>query len=182
MSTFSTLAGALTMGTTREFTNPRRRRVPQYKTQSRPGQEPPHPPILFDYFSAQGQGVPIHDFIVLSTNALAQDVLGAHDQVLAGLDVRVMTLRIMWQGYERLKWSRSIPVSSAISRAQLGASVAMQVWSFIEDARDICSGARPEWNLGPGSGITFDDIILLGLYNIYDDIWQVDLAVDASSP
>ncbi|KAF5361855.1 hypothetical protein D9756_002050 [Leucocoprinus leucothites] len=183
LSTYSTLAGALTLEAPRQFTNPRRRRVPQYKTKSLPGHDPLCPPILFDYISAQGQGVPIHDFIVLSTNALAQDISGAHDQVLAGLGVRVMTLRIMWQGYERLNWSRSIPVSPALSRAQLGATIAMQVWNFIEDVRSTCFEARPEWSLSLDAKITFDNIILLGLYSIYDNIWQADLAVDdVSSP
>ncbi|KXN90328.1 hypothetical protein AN958_04361 [Leucoagaricus sp. SymC.cos] len=178
LSTYSSLAGALTIELSPRFLNPRRQRVPQQKCKAPPGQGPLFPPILFDHLASRGQGVPIYNFIVLSTSTLEREVSGAHDEVLADLTSRVMTIRVMWQGYERLNWSRSIPVSSSLSRAQLGASIAMQLWSFIEDVHNTHSDTiRPEYNLASGK-IKFEDIILLGLYNIYNDIWQIDLAVD----
>ncbi|KAF9444937.1 hypothetical protein P691DRAFT_676691 [Macrolepiota fuliginosa MF-IS2] len=180
ISSYSSLADALNSNTRRQFANPRRRRVPQYKSKIPLGFNPRRPPILFDHFDACGQGVPVHDFITLSTNALAREVIGAHDQVLAGLDIRQLTLRITWQGYECLGWSRSIPASPAISRVQLGATIAMQFWNFIEDVRDVPT-PLVEWKLGPNA-IKFEQIILLGLYNIFDDTWQADIAVDTPFP
>lgn len=96
ISSYSSLAGALSANPTRQFINPRRRRVPQYKSKVPPrSRDLHHPPILFDHFEARGQGVPVHDFIALSTNALAREVTGAHDQILASLNSRQLTLRIL---------------------------------------------------------------------------------------
>lgn len=95
ISSYSSLTGALTIKPTKRFDNPRRRRVPQYKSRVPAGGVPLCPPILFDYFKAHGQGVPANDFIVLSANALAREVSGANDQTLTGLDIDHLNLRIM---------------------------------------------------------------------------------------
>ena len=37
-----------------------------------------------------------------------------------------------WPGYEHLNWSFSTPASSSMTLVQLGASIAMHFWRFVE--------------------------------------------------
>ncbi|KXN90324.1 hypothetical protein AN958_04357 [Leucoagaricus sp. SymC.cos] len=172
VSDYSSLSGALSPPT--QFASPRRCRVPQCAAKASGG--PVAKPVSFDYIGYSHQGVSIVDFSARSANALIQMIAGGNDLVLAGTGVQHINLRIMWPGYENLNWSFSTPASSSMTRIQLGASIAMHFWRFVEKAMSSPTTA-PRWKVGNG-GIEFDKIILVGLYNIGLDVWQADVAVD----
>ncbi|XP_006461583.1 hypothetical protein AGABI2DRAFT_143427 [Agaricus bisporus var. bisporus H97] len=186
ISSYSSLAGALKTESPRtlDFNNPRRRRIPQYKGGASCGHATLSPPILFDHFGALGQGVRVQHFIILSTNALLKEIGGAEDQILTGLKANHILLKMNWQGYECLNWVRSVPVSQSICRAQLGARIVMVFWEYLQDVQDSRL-PNPGWMKEFGM-VNFDQVVLIGLYNIYDNVWQADLALDipleSSSP
>ncbi|KAF5362299.1 hypothetical protein D9756_002046 [Leucocoprinus leucothites] len=173
ISSYSSLSGALTPPRA-QFSSSRRRRVPQNVCQTASG--PICPPIGFDYIGQAGQGVSLADFSARSQNAISQLVAGANDQVLAGTGINKIKLRIMWTGYEHLNFIQSMPASSAMSRGQLGASIAMQFWSFVGLAQKS-STTNPQWQISQQT-IPFERISLVALYSIGDGIWQADVAVD----
>ncbi|KXN90320.1 hypothetical protein AN958_04353 [Leucoagaricus sp. SymC.cos] len=173
MSSYSSLSGAL-IPLPSQFGSPRRRRVPQNVCQTSSG--PVCGPIGFDYIGHAGQGVSLADFSARSQNAIAQLVAGANDQVLAGLGISKIHLRIMWTGYEHLNFVQSMPASPAMSRGQLGASIAMQFWSFVGQAQKS-STSNPQWQISQRT-VPFERIFLVALYSIGDGIWQADVAVD----
>ncbi|KXN90314.1 hypothetical protein AN958_04347 [Leucoagaricus sp. SymC.cos] len=173
MSSYSSLSGALAPPPS-QFSSPRRRRVPQSVCQTSSG--PVRVPIGFDYIGHDGQGVSLADFSTRSQNAITQLVAGANDQVLAGLGISKIHLRIMWTGYEHLNFVQSMPASPAMSRGQLGASIAMQFWSFIGQAQKS-STSNSQWQINERT-IPFERIFLVALYSIGDGIWQADVAVD----
>ncbi|KAF9442244.1 hypothetical protein P691DRAFT_779494 [Macrolepiota fuliginosa MF-IS2] len=63
-----------------------------------------------------------------------------------------------------------------MTRIQLGASIAMHFWRFVEKAM-TSSTTCSQWKVGNG-GIEFDKIVLVGLYSLGSDVWQADIAVD----
>ncbi|KAJ3573839.1 hypothetical protein NP233_g2171 [Leucocoprinus birnbaumii] len=173
VSGYSSLSGALTPAPS-QFTNPRRRRVPQPGVKA--SGSPVSHPISFDYIGYSRQGVSIVDFSARSANALIQMVSGGDDLPLTNTGVRQINLCIMWPGYEHLNWSFSTPASSSMTRVQLGASIAMHVWRFVEKAM-TSSTTCPQWKIGSG-GVQFEKIVLVGLYSVGADVWQADIAVD----
>ncbi|KAF9444934.1 hypothetical protein P691DRAFT_676670 [Macrolepiota fuliginosa MF-IS2] len=173
MSGYSSLSGALSPAPS-QFANPRRRRVPQSAVKA--SGSPVTHPVSFDYIGYAQQGVSIVDFSARSANALAQMVAGGNDLVLANTGVRQINLRIMWPGYEQLNWSFSTPASSSMTRIQLGSSISMHFWRFVEKAMSS-STTCPQWKVGNG-GIEFDKIVLVALYSVGADVWQADIAVD----
>ncbi|KXN90319.1 hypothetical protein AN958_04352 [Leucoagaricus sp. SymC.cos] len=172
VSGYSSLSGALSPNS--QFANPRRYRIPQCAAKA--AGAPVAQPVSFDYIGYAHQGVSIADFHVRSANALSQMIAGGNDLVLAQTGVREINLRILWPGYEHLNWSFSTPASSSITRIQLGASIAMHFWRFIEKATSS-STTCPQWKVG-NSGIEFEKIILVGLYDLGGGVWQADVAVD----
>ncbi|KAF5362300.1 hypothetical protein D9756_002047 [Leucocoprinus leucothites] len=173
VSGYSSLSGALAPPPSR-FANPRRQRVPQPAVKASGG--PVAQPISFDYIGYSQQGVPIADFNARSANALIQLIAGGNDLPLANTNLKQINLCIMWPGYEHLNWSFSTPASPSMTRIQLGASIAMHFWRFIEKSMSS-STTCPQWKVGNG-GIQFEKIILVGLYSIGTDVWQADIAVD----
>ncbi|KAJ3573835.1 hypothetical protein NP233_g2170 [Leucocoprinus birnbaumii] len=173
VSSYSSLSGALAPPPS-QFANPRRRRVPQNICKMSSG--PICAPISFDYIGQAGQGVSLADFSARSQNAISQLVAGANDQVLAGSGINKINLRIMWTGYEHLNFIQSMPASSAMSRGQLGASIAMQFWSFVGMAQKSPT-TNPQWEINQVK-IPFERIVLVALHSIGDGIWQADVAVD----
>ncbi|KAF9450690.1 hypothetical protein P691DRAFT_664746 [Macrolepiota fuliginosa MF-IS2] len=173
ISSYSSLSGALAPPPS-QFASSRRRRVPQNVCKTNSG--PICGPIGFDYIGQGGQGVSLADFSARSQNAISQMVAGANDQVLAGTGTSKINLRIMWTGYEHLSFVQSMPASPAMSRGQLGASIAMQFWSFVGQA-EKSSTTNPQWQISQRT-IPFEKIFLVALYSIGDGIWQADVAVD----
>ncbi|KAF5361901.1 hypothetical protein D9756_002038 [Leucocoprinus leucothites] len=174
LSAYSTLSGALIPPPSR-FTSSRRRRVPQILCKTSSG--PMCAPITFDYIGQTGQGVSVADFSARSQNALVQMVTGANDLVLATTGVKTATLHIMWTGYERISKTKfNLPVSAATSRGQLGANIALHLWAFVDEATKAAA-SDPQWEIS-ARGIRYDKIVLVALYHVGDDVWQVDLAVD----
>ncbi|KAL9713334.1 hypothetical protein Ac2012v2_002939 [Leucoagaricus gongylophorus] len=173
LSGYSSLSGALSLSPS-QFTHPCHHRVPQpvAKTTGRPIYQP----IMFDYIGYFQQGVLLADFNARSVNALVQMVVGGNDLPLANTCVKEMNLYIMWPGYEHLNWLYSTPASSSMTRIQLGASVAVHFWKFVEKAMSSAATCT-RWKIGNG-GVQYEKIILVGLYNIGSDVWQADIAVD----
>ncbi|KAF5361897.1 hypothetical protein D9756_002036 [Leucocoprinus leucothites] len=173
VSGYSSLSGALTPSPS-QFTSTRRHRVPQAAAKA--SGQPMTQPISFDYIGYSKQGVSIVDFSARSANALAQMIAGGNDPVLAHTNVQQINIRIMWPGYDHLNWSYSTPASPSMTRIQLGASIAMHFWRFVEKAM-ASSTSCPQWKIGNG-GIEFEKIVLVALYSIGDNVWQADVAVD----
>ncbi|EKM81472.1 hypothetical protein AGABI1DRAFT_105050 [Agaricus bisporus var. burnettii JB137-S8] len=173
ISSYSSLSGALAPPPS-QFISTRRRRVPQSTCKTSNG--PICGPIGFDYIGQAGQGVSLADFSARSQNAISQMVAGANDQVLSQTGIGKINLRIMWTGYEHLNFVQSMPASPAMSRGQLGASIAMQFWSFVDLAQKS-STTNGQWQINQ-TKIPFEKIFLVALYSIGDGIWQADVAVD----
>ncbi|KAF5362295.1 hypothetical protein D9756_002042 [Leucocoprinus leucothites] len=131
VSGYSSLSGALSPPPS-QFANPRRRRVPQCAAKA--AGSPVANPVMFDFIGYSQQGVSIAEFHVRSANALSQVIAGGNDLVLANTGVQEINLRILWPGYEGLNWSFSTPASQSMTRIQLGASIAMHIWRFVEKA------------------------------------------------
>ncbi|KXN90315.1 hypothetical protein AN958_04348 [Leucoagaricus sp. SymC.cos] len=179
LSSYSTLSGALIPPPSR-FNSSRRKRVPQTLCKTHSG--PMCAPIMFDYIGQAGQGVSLADFGARSQNALVHMVAGANDLVLSGTGVKSMTVHITWTGYEHLQRSKlNIPATVNMSRGQLGANITSQLWGFIDvqinqDARKS-SSTNAQWEIS-SKAVQYDKIVLVALYHVGDDVWQVDLAVD----
>ncbi|EKM81476.1 hypothetical protein AGABI1DRAFT_105053 [Agaricus bisporus var. burnettii JB137-S8] len=173
VSSYSSLSGALAPPPS-QFTSSRRRRVPQSTCKTSSG--PICGPIGFDYIGQAGQGVSLADFSARSQNAICQMVTDANDQALSGMAISKINLRIMWTGYEHLNFVQSMPVSPNMSKGQLGASIAMQFWSFVDLAQKSTT-TNPQWQINQ-TRIPFERIFLVALYSIGDDVWQADVAVD----
>lgn len=87
----------------------------------------------------------------------------------------------------------NVPATAATSRGQLGANIAMQLWSFVDvrttysiftivdltslQAASKTTSTNTQWEITP-KGIGFDKMILVALYHVGDDVWQADIAVD----
>jgi hypothetical protein len=123
-----------------------------------------------------GQGVPVHELCARSTHALAQMIAGANDVVVAQPR---LVLCICWPGYSHIDWACPIdlyPNIVPLTRAQLGAAIAQNISQFVGKAQSVAT-KNAQWQLGRG-GITFDSLVLVGLFNICDDVWVADVAVD----
>ncbi|KAF9463659.1 hypothetical protein BDZ94DRAFT_1163524 [Collybia nuda] len=185
-SQFSSLGGAVnSTPTPGQFLSPFRRRLPQApytpssKWRNATGRlNQLHSAISFDYLGYSKQGVPMRELSTRGTHALASMIHGANDPVLAHTGLVRITLRILWPGYEQVDWARSIEIATQgpMTRAQLGAAVAMNFARFVEKTRTEPARSS-EWHLGP-SGIRFEHLILVSLSNVFEDVWQADVAVD----
>ncbi|KAE9404181.1 hypothetical protein BT96DRAFT_955715 [Gymnopus androsaceus JB14] len=169
------------------FTAPNRKRVPQSpyapsgKWQSASGRmQPLYNPISFDYKGYSKQGFPMQELCVRGEYALEQMMQDAKDLVLAHAShLRKITIHIRWPGYEHTEWTRSIEVVTSrgpISRAALAQAIAFNFGRFFEKAQ-LERPQSPQWRIGHG-GITFDKLILVSLWNPFEDAWQADVAVD----
>ncbi|KAF9002283.1 hypothetical protein BDQ17DRAFT_1483524 [Cyathus striatus] len=181
-SSYSSLSGATAI-TQPEFISRTRRRVPQSPY------VPPsygkycsaylHKPISFDYVGYKGQGVNMADMSSRSMVALSQMVAGAND-VVFGPGIQKMNFCIIWPGYEHVDWHRHIvlsPQGGSMTRGQLGAEISLQFARFLDKTRTT-QASSSKWLIGVNGGIRYEHLILIGIYNIYEDVWQADFAVD----
>ncbi|GLB34426.1 hypothetical protein LshimejAT787_0113100 [Lyophyllum shimeji] len=187
-SQFSTLGGAVkptAAQTASAFISPFRRRVPQppytpaSKWRAATGRtNQVHSAITFDYVGYSKQGVPMRELSTRSAAALGSMIVGAGDPVLAHTGLSRITLRIIWPGYEHVDWARSIEVNTngPITRAQLATIVSQNFARYIEKTRSEAARAS-EWQIGP-SCIRYEHLVLIGLCNVFEDVWQADVAVD----
>ncbi|TFK33278.1 hypothetical protein BDQ12DRAFT_658156 [Crucibulum laeve] len=185
-SPFSALGSAVTNNSAHSgFISPQRRRLPQAtytpnsKWRSATGRlNQVYAPIIFDYIGYTRQGVPMQELGSRSTYALAHMITGANDLVFAHTGLQRFTLRIMWPGYSHIEWARSIEVNAngPMTRAQLGGILAMNFARFLEKIRGEVTTA-PEWRIS-SNGIRFDHVVLVGLHNVFEDVWQADVAID----
>ncbi|RDB28050.1 hypothetical protein Hypma_002198 [Hypsizygus marmoreus] len=137
-----------------------------------------HNTVTFDFLGYNKQGVPMRELSTRGSHALAAMIHGANDLVLAHTRLTRITLVIIWPGYEHVEWSRTVEIhpDGPITRSALGAAVAMNFARFMEKSRNE-RAMSPEWQIGI-SGIRFEHVILLSLRNVFEDVWQADVAVD----
>ncbi|KAG6878802.1 hypothetical protein C0992_007646 [Termitomyces sp. T32_za158] len=183
VSQYTTLEGAA--GFTR-FLSPTRYRLPQqsYKPSSKWDQTMGqnvrrHAAIQFDHIGYNGQGVQMRELSARSDAAIAAMIQGAGDAVLSHTGCERITFRIVWPGYEHVECCNQLVINSGgrpITRAQLGKSVAQIFARFVEKTRSEPSRSS-EWNL-TSSGIRFEHLVLVALVNVWDGVWQADVAVD----
>ncbi|EAU88685.2 hypothetical protein CC1G_01058 [Coprinopsis cinerea okayama7 len=132
------------------------------------------PPILFDLAGYVNQGIPMVVLKNLCISSQKSKMSGPDDVVLIG--TRRINLRIMWPGYSNTNaWVRVVNVpSSGFTRAQLGQRVAEALSSFVDTMRtQPCTSSK--YTI---AGIRFDQVVLVGLYHLFDDNWQLDIAID----
>ncbi|KAJ3713268.1 hypothetical protein DFJ43DRAFT_1105488 [Lentinula guzmanii] len=169
------------------FLIPNRRRLPQTpytpsgKWKSTSGRmQPLHNPIVFDMKGYSKQGFSMQELYVRGEYALEQMMQGATDQVLAHAPhIRKITVHIRWPGYEYTEWARPIEVVTSrgpITRAALAQIIALNFARFCEKTQ-MERPQSPHWRIGHGS-ITFERLVLVSLWNPFEDAWQADVAVD----
>lgn len=104
---------------------------------------------------------------------------------------------VQWPGYEDVDWARSIEVNAngPMTRAQLAVAVAKNFsyflevgltyvlvnltlsWTYLWQKARSEAGRPSEWHLAT-SGIRFQHLFLVALCNVFEDVWQADVAVD----
>ncbi|EAU82744.2 hypothetical protein CC1G_10649 [Coprinopsis cinerea okayama7 len=183
-SSYSSLSGAL-IDPSHKFESPFRRWLPQSsytpasKWRSTTGTDGHQiPAISFDFIGHSKQGVPMRELNMRSLSALAQMMDRANESVFASSGLQRITLRIMWPGYTHVEWARAIDLVShgPMTRAQLAQVLAQNFARFMDVART----ERPdvsEYAIGPG-GIQFEHLVLVGIHNVFEDVWQADVAID----
>ncbi|KAF8060682.1 hypothetical protein FPV67DRAFT_1423342 [Lyophyllum atratum] len=191
-SRYSSLGNAISGPGTSQFLSSCVRRVPQVpwtpscKWKLATGRTTQvHNAITFDYLGYSKQGVHMRELSSRSLHALGTMINGAYDQVLAHTGLPRISFRILWPGYEHVEWVRNLNIDTSgrpITRAQLGVVVSQHFSRFVErmyPERATCS----EWYLG-ANGIRFEHLILLSFKNVFENVWQADVAVDfgASPP
>ncbi|KAF9023113.1 hypothetical protein BDZ89DRAFT_955923 [Hymenopellis radicata] len=149
-----------------KFALPNRRRVPQRAFAPKHGPpQNPQPTIYYDYPGFQHQGVPMKAF-----GATEPAIVGAKDAVFTKLGVTRITFHILWPGYPHVEWYRSVEVNTKtgpMTRAQLGYVVAGNFMRFIER----------HWKVG-ADGIRLENLVILSVWNTYENSWQAEIAVD----
>ncbi|KAK7453482.1 hypothetical protein VKT23_011759 [Stygiomarasmius scandens] len=156
------------------FLSRTRRRVPQPPASR--GKPNGHPTITFDLLGQSRQGIPMRD-IQPGFRTVDRWLAKANDQVFAGSGLKRITLYITWPGFEHIDWNRSIDlVGGSITRAELANVISQNFARFVEKAQYQPSSVS-DWPLGPNA-IRFEHLVLVSIYNIHADAYQVDVAVD----
>ncbi|KAJ2931050.1 hypothetical protein H1R20_g6038, partial [Candolleomyces eurysporus] len=186
-SAVNSLAGALSMVLPPDHTSqapcPRLLPQPSYtpvsKWKAATGAADPRLPVItFDYVGQQKQGIPMRELSARNIVALGQMLQGANDPVFAETGLKRITLRILWPGYTHVDWARSINLvaSGPITRTQLATQLAANFSRFMEIARTQ-KPTSADYSIGPSS-IQFEHLVLIGLHNVLEDVWQADVAID----
>ncbi|KAG6830418.1 hypothetical protein H0H87_008166 [Tephrocybe sp. NHM501043] len=183
LSTYTSLGSAT--GPSTAFLSPTRRRLPQQpftptsKWDLSMGKSVRlHSAIQFDYNGYVNQGVQMRELVARSSTALASMIQGAGDLVLAHTGRERIMFRIIWPGYEHIERAYSLEIAPGerpITRAQLGVVISQHFARFVEKMRSEPS--QSQWNLNI-SGIRFEHLVLVGLVNVWDGVWQAEVAVD----
>ncbi|TFK24498.1 hypothetical protein FA15DRAFT_680663 [Coprinopsis marcescibilis] len=136
-------------------------------------------PVAFDVIGYSKQGIMMRDLSTRNISAIGQLLAGANDAVMASTGLKQITLRIMWPGYTHVDWSRVIDLiapTGPITRAQLALLIAQNFARFMEIARTQ-SPTAAEYVIAPGA-IQYEHLVLVGLHNVFEDVWQADIAID----
>ncbi|KAJ8093997.1 hypothetical protein PM082_009884 [Marasmius tenuissimus] len=173
-SSYSTLGSAIQQPSASASASTRRR-VPQTPV----GKSRPSNGISFDYAGYSNLGMPLRELHARGPHALQQMMQGANDAVMAHTRQRKIDLHILWPGYEHVPWCRSIDIITStgpIARAHLASIIAHCFSEYVEKIQ-YQSTTNPDWRLGPG-GFCLDHIMLLSVYNVGEDSWQAEVAID----
>ncbi|KAK1215542.1 hypothetical protein PQX77_021844 [Marasmius sp. AFHP31] len=176
-SSYSTLGSAMQQPATPEAGSSTRRLVPQ--TCVSKSRQQPSNAVSFDYVGHPKLGMPLREIHARGPSALQQMMQGANDAVLSHTRLRNVTLHISWPGYEHVPWSRTVDVVTSdgpITRAYLASIIAHHFAEYIEKNKNQAT-KNPDWRLGSG-GFCLDHIILLSVYNVCEDAWQAEVAID----
>ncbi|KAG6908353.1 hypothetical protein DXG01_005171 [Tephrocybe rancida] len=168
--------------------SPTRRRVPfqPYAPSSKFRQEMRrvsqlHSTITFDHTGYAKHDLPMRELVARSTSGIAAILQDAGDAVLVHTGIPRIRLRIFWPGYDHIVWVREIELNihgfGPLTRAQLAAGISRHSSQFIETMLSTPLGNAAEWDLA-SSGIRFGHLVLLALVNVFEDVWQADVAID----
>ncbi|EGO02317.1 hypothetical protein SERLA73DRAFT_104719 [Serpula lacrymans var. lacrymans S7.3] len=163
--------------------------TPHSKWNATMSRSKPSQPIMFDLFGARsmGLGVPMREMSTRSANAIEQMIVGARDNVAALMagsgGTRKIRFRIMWPGYEHLDFNRTIELctqNGPITRGQIVSQISSMFARFLERLPSEAPGPHgQEWRTGPpGRGISYDRLILVALWNVFEDTWMAEVLVD----
>ncbi|KAF7432552.1 hypothetical protein PC9H_004493 [Pleurotus ostreatus] len=176
-SGFSSLGSAVP-----PFLSAKRKRVPQLlftpssKWGASFGRTNQNRPITFDMNGYHGQGIRMNEISARGAPALGSMMFGANDIVFPA-NVRRITFRICWPGYQHVEWTRSVEVvtsSGPMTRLQLARAITDNYVNYISHTA-YATSSDPTW---PLSSATFPRLVLVALWNVYEDSWQADVAFD----
>ncbi|KIK69654.1 hypothetical protein GYMLUDRAFT_151896 [Collybiopsis luxurians FD-317 M1] len=168
------------------FLAPNRRRVPQsiYQPNNQRRLQAGRavtfqPSVSIDFKGYSRQGIKMIELYARGTEALSRMMEGAGDRVLAHAGSNSIMLHIRWPGYEKIEWIRPISLqlsSGPITRAELAAAVSSNFHRYFEKLQ-FTPPSFIDWHIGP-AGITFDRLVLVSIVNVFEGVWQAEVAVD----
>ncbi|KAG9317907.1 hypothetical protein JVU11DRAFT_2138 [Chiua virens] len=163
-------------------------------------------PLMFELFGApsRGLGIPMRELVVRSGGALDRMIVDAKEPVgylMTGSNgIIKVSLRVRWPGYEHLDWSHCLNLITSegpVTRGQLAVQIAFAFSEFVSASLSVFSDcilslmfhqkmaaqtppSAAGWRLGSRStgGIAFERLVLLALWNVYDDQWMAEVYVD----
>ncbi|KAE9394914.1 hypothetical protein BT96DRAFT_886211 [Gymnopus androsaceus JB14] len=133
--------------------------------------------VAFDHNGYMRQGMKMTQLYGKGSYTLGQMMNGAGDRVLMSTGLGKIRLYVRWPGYD--EWIRPIEINTSsgpITRADLAAAVALHVSRYFEAYYPMSNGP---WRIAPSNGIRFDMLVLVSITNIFEDVWQADIAVDS---
>ncbi|TRM70536.1 hypothetical protein BD626DRAFT_564156 [Schizophyllum amplum] len=134
-----------------------------------------HQPVTFDFTTGM-RGVPLQDLLSRSQHGVGQILKGAGDAALACTGLKSIALLVTWPGYEHFNFAAPIDIvlpTGHITRGQLGHAVAKCMAAFMEKVGP--NGKDQAWKFG--NRIRYQDMVLLSIWNIRQDTWQVEIAL-----
>ncbi|EAU85226.1 hypothetical protein CC1G_06242 [Coprinopsis cinerea okayama7 len=157
----------------------RRRRVPQpiFMPSGTSRALPPAVPI--DYVGRFNQGIPMVELSIKdrSPTELAKMMVRGFDQVFPP-DTSPITFRIQWPGYDHLEYVRRLHIVTTgpvnYNRAEVAQAIA-SVFAEFCDTHKNTRGTDPNYQVGD---IQFQKLVLVGIRNVYENVWQADVAID----
>ncbi|KAJ7433133.1 hypothetical protein B0H11DRAFT_1834207 [Mycena galericulata] len=130
-------------------------------------------PVWYDYPGQANQGVSMRE---LRAKGPMAPIQGANDAVFAHTGLKRIVFRIIWPGYAHVDWCRGIVVDGNITRAAMGFQVASNFARYFEKGQYETPTSR-EWMITP-SCVRFEHLFLLSFRNIFEDVWQAEVALD----
>ncbi|KII94531.1 hypothetical protein PLICRDRAFT_97522 [Plicaturopsis crispa FD-325 SS-3] len=167
---------------------PTRQRVPQpqyapaSKWKATICRAPEQRPVTFDIAGyPAGYGVPLRELCTRGPVGMASMIAGASEPVLAHYGLKKIKLRILWPGYPHVDFERTIDIytpSGPITRVQLASAIAMNYARWVDKTQyEAINPQYAQWRVG-GGALGVDRLILISLWNVFDDSWQAEIALD----
>ncbi|KAL1749258.1 hypothetical protein HDZ31DRAFT_71067 [Schizophyllum fasciatum] len=132
--------------------------------------------VMFDCTSGC-RGVPLPELLTRGQHGVGQILRGASEAVFAGSGLRRIKLTITWPGYH-VPFSVPIEVmlpTGHITRGQLGHAVAKAMAQYVEMVTTTSTSLNHTWKFC--NRIRFQDLVLLSIFSVGHDVWQVEMAL-----